>query len=356
MSKVDVMQSLPIWVEDIANPYGIALNLFCSCVVRDRFNVLNKYSKFNFIDTVDDIPEPKDTPLTDLMDQRAQELISKGSISAQWSGGVDSTALLLALIKNGVNKDDLIILYTKDSKEEYPKLYEWLEEQKYNLKKVINWRQSLGNAQTDIITNGWCADQLFGSIFFHHKPEYYSYPLKDFLSNITFPEKTKLTEEQINLAVEVYKQMGKDLFGLDINIAAELGWLINFCMKWTWVSTWNELFLCNTSNRLKTQVFYNTPEFQSWSVNNFSNIKTNNIYDSKVHKYYKKELKEYCNSVFPDTDFLNNKRKNPSWRTALNDRTLQIIVKADTGYFIYGIPDANLEKLTFYKEYYKKLE
>lgn len=77
MSKLSVAQSLPVWTDDITTPYGLAILFFCGRIVRDRFNVLNKYSKFNFVDSVDPIVEPNATPLKDLMNRRAQELIAK---------------------------------------------------------------------------------------------------------------------------------------------------------------------------------------------------------------------------------------------------------------------------------------
>ena len=99
--QVDVIQSLPCFLDDETSPFGIANILFCGRLVRDRFNVLNQYSKVNWLDTTDSIPEPVETPIADLMDQRANELIAQGSVGVQWSGGVDSTSLLLALIRNG---------------------------------------------------------------------------------------------------------------------------------------------------------------------------------------------------------------------------------------------------------------
>lgn len=339
MSKLIVGQSIPMMYETGNTPFGIACTYFAGKVVRDRFGYLNHFSDFNWTDKTDSIPSAVNHSFSDLMDQRANELIGK-SITAQWSGGVDSTALLLALIKNGIPKEDLVIFYDTNSMEEYPKLYNWLADQKYNMKQVKNWKKALSKTDTDIITNGWCADQLFGSIFFHQFPNKYHLTLPE-LMRTTNILSGPLTEDEISFATETFKEYGKKLFNIDINIAAELGWFINFAMKWTWVSTYNELYLVGTKNQFKTKVFYNTPYFQEWSVNNFNNIKECNIYGKDPFRY-KRQLKNYIYDTFKDEEYLVNKTKRPSWNSALS-RTQQAftgttVLKTEANYTILSLP------------------
>lgn len=338
--QVDVIQSLPCYLDNETSPFGIANILFCGRLVRDRFNVLNQYSKVNWLDTVDPIPEPVETPIADLMDQRANELISKGSIGVQWSGGVDSTSLLLALIRNGIAKEDLEVLYDANSCSEYPKLFTWLSEQGWNMHPVdTSWLQVLGKTDVDVITNGWCADQLFGSVFFYQMPEKYLMSLDEFLNDLKFPG-IQPNQEQKKFAIEVYKKYAKDYFGIDLNVAAELGWFINFVIKWSWVKAFNDCYLIRTKNSNKTQVFYNTDYFQSWALNNYHSIKEANIY-GKNAAMYKRPLKEYCQTIFKDDDFLQNKSKKPSWNASQN-RTMYnktcIVLKINNGYDVYDAP------------------
>lgn len=152
MPKLIVAQSFPCTMDSQTTPFGIACGLFSGRLVRDRFNILNQYSTLNWIDTVDPIPEIETRAMSELMDQRAQELIAKGSITAQWSGGVDSTSLLLALIKNGIKKDDLVILCDNNTVEEYPKLFCWLRDQGYNLHTVWQWRKELSSTQALLVS------------------------------------------------------------------------------------------------------------------------------------------------------------------------------------------------------------
>lgn len=335
--SVITIQSMPTLFAT-SNPFDFVSQVFCGRYVRDRFNVLNQYSKINWVDTVDPIPTPSDTSLEDLMDERAVELIKQGSIAVQWSGGVDSTALLLALIKNGISKEDLVICHDNNSVVEYPKLFVWLQDNNWNLKQCKDWYAELSTIDTNLITNGWCADQLFGSVFFHTASQYYSYSITDFIdkANLRFgnPEKSQIPE-----FTEIYQKYGKDLFNLDLSTAAELGWFINFVMKWTWVSKYNDLWLLQTKNKNKTKVFYDTQGFQNWSLGNFEHIKEHNIYGEDA-RFYKKPLKDYCNSVFPDERFLLEKGKQPSWN-ASNNKSMytkqRVIIETTSGYHIHNI-------------------
>lgn len=340
LSEVITIQSLPT-ILATGSPYDFVAQVFCDRFVRDRFNVLNQYSSINWGSTVDAIPSGSVKSISDIMDERAVELISKGSIAAQWSGGVDSTALLLALIKNGISKEDLVICYDSNSIEEYPKLYNWLKENGWNLKECSNWYKELSTIDTNLITNGWCADQLFGSVFFYSAPEYYSYSIPDFLSKATLTY-GKLTEDQITEHTEVYQKYAKNVFNLDLNIAAELGWFINFVMKWSWVSKYNDLWLLTTKNKNKTKVFYDTQDFQNWSLGNFQDIKEHNIYGEDT-RFYKKPLKEYCNSIFPDERFLLEKGKQPSWNAKMNSTmyaSRKIILETTAGYEVHNLEEA----------------
>lgn len=351
ISKIITIQSLPATLAT-NTAYDFVCQLFCSRFVRDRFNVLNQYSAIDWVDTVDPLPVASSRPIADIMDERATELIKQGSIAAQWSGGVDSSALVLALIKNGISKEDLVICYDWNSVEEYPKLFAWLQENGWNLKRCGDWYAELSTIDTDLITNGWCADQLFGSVFFHSAPKYYSYPLLDFIG------KAKLkfgnpTAEQVPEFAEIYQNYAKNTFDLNLTTAAELGWFINFTMKWCWVNRFNDLWLLMSKNKDKTQVFYNTQEFQNWSYGNYENIKKYNIYGDDP-SVYKRPLKEYCNSVFPDEYFLTQKGKQPSWNSKKNNSMYSkrmVCIETTTGYKVH-----NLEKTASAGEWNESLQ
>lgn len=334
MQQIIAIETLPMLPPLRKNPYAVGIALFSGRYCRDRFNVLNKYCDINWIDTVDPIPERTDRPISDFMNERAVELIKKGSVAVQWSGGVDSTALTTALMQNGIDPQDLEILYDDTSVKEYPWFYETYSKN-WNFKKVDDWYKELGNNSADFIVNGWCADQLFGSVFFHEHSGLYMKPIEHFSKILTGISFTK--DEQTKI-IEEFKSYGKNILDVELNTLADLGWFINFTCKWTYVSAFNNLYLSDTKNRSKTLVFYDTPGFQSWSLSNFENVSKINIYDPEHPEEYKKALKKYVYSFTKDEDFLKNKGKNPSWNSMNNStmyRSDRVIVKSTKGYTYY---------------------
>lgn len=339
MQQILNIQSLAIHKPKV-NPYDIFVGTIAGLYVRDRFNVLNKYSVINWADRVDPIPTKSDTSLTDIIDKRACDLIAQGSIAAQWSGGVDSTTMVLALMKNGVSKEDLVILHDSASVEEYPEFYKKFKGEGWNFKEVKSWIPTLSNIDTNVITNGWCADQLFGSVFFHTDPSVYFTPIQELIQNQSV-QGVSCTADQCAELYEAIHDYGKNTFDVDLQIAAELGWFINFTCKWTWVSTFNELMLVGTKNQKKTQCFYETLPFQEWSVGNFEEIAKHNIYDPDKAEYYKRPLKEYCQEVFKDEHYFQTKTKVPSWgiRGVMQKATTyNRVVKTTEKYYIFKYP------------------
>ena len=62
--------------------------------------------------------------LGDLLDRRASELLStQRRLAVMWSGGIDSTCVLTALLKNTSNLDQLVVYLTKTSIAENPEFY-----------------------------------------------------------------------------------------------------------------------------------------------------------------------------------------------------------------------------------------
>lgn len=147
-----------------------SLTLITSILVnrqlRDRFDVLNKYSNVRWASGSDPVPTPITTPMVELLDAHATSVIQQYDGDASkpivvlWSGGVDSTTIICALLKNGAK--NVKVLCSKDSIEEYPWFFE-------NVVKKLPHTVSdkvptdMRTIPSSAIVTGWCADQLFGS-------------------------------------------------------------------------------------------------------------------------------------------------------------------------------------------------
>lgn len=107
------------------DPFSIVCRTIYSEFVRDRFNYLNKYSPYIISAEADPIPTPFETtvPFSDIMDKMAIKIDQKatnGKIDVFWSGGVDSTGVVVALLKNINDKTKIRVHCTNSSLEEYP--------------------------------------------------------------------------------------------------------------------------------------------------------------------------------------------------------------------------------------------
>jgi hypothetical protein len=94
---------------------------------------------------VPDLEQPFNKKLSEVFDQRAIEIYSKAKnlgkrIIIQWSGGIDSTAMLCAFIKNIPSTDlaSIIICTTTDGIAENPYFYETQIRGKF---EMVHWRE-----------------------------------------------------------------------------------------------------------------------------------------------------------------------------------------------------------------------
>ena len=356
MAKIDIVFSVPADIDNLKSPLGTLTTFGVSApppLARDRFDVLNKYSTFELSGQVDPIPVPISTSISDLIDRRAQEFAKK-SCTVSWSGGVDSTVIVLALIKNGIHKDDLEIVYDDMSMLEYPALYRWLVKQGYRMRHVHDkreWLSVVSSTQTDAQLSGRCGDYLaFPETWFHHNDfsgRMYHAPLETFLvagSHIAAPRFRfpRLTVDEAFEYADIYRESARKLFGVELTCAAELSWYGAFCLAWRRSVLYAKLYMQGTRNEDRAKAFYDTPYFQGWAVGHFDNISKVNIYRDGPQNF-KREFKEYCNEVFPDSQYLLHKGKYSSWKSGnlneTNSGAKRLIIRLDDGEVLnYEIP------------------
>lgn len=274
--------------------------------LRDRFGYLNQFSPYRIYEPCEKFPSSSNIDkLTDIMDERAIKLLNKSEQENKplylfVSGGVDSTAMTVAFLKaaNG-NYKNINIVYTKYSEQENPGFFNILKNiHGLSLKKVLPSR-GLDDAQEDAMKigyaiTGWCADQLFGSQINQEMPDMYFKDWRLFIS-------TSDAIEQFESAFDYYN--------ININTFGEFAWFTNFSCKYDFVKYTDVMICGKVTGRMIP--FYDTIEFNNWSVSNFDILHQHPQNDSK---YYKRELKEYIYEYDGDKNYLEGKGKNPSWR------------------------------------------
>lgn len=121
------------------------------------------------------MPEKKAGRPRDLhvaIDNRAKYLIKKAKdedrkIIVYWSGGIDSTTVLAALLRNGINTEDLVVRMNRFSIIEHQRFYQKFIEGKLHVETVgPNVKNSLTvkDLEDNLVVTGELGDQLFSSV------------------------------------------------------------------------------------------------------------------------------------------------------------------------------------------------
>lgn len=317
MSKEYLLSAERLYLREEDNDPLSAINkFFCPWMVRDRFGLLNKYSPYRLSNTSDPIPVPFEQyrPIATILDEVALRLLgSHERITVAWSGGVDSTSVVVALLRNMDTSDysRLTIICSQSSCEENPKFYNMMLSMGITVVVSEDLRQALIDVDTDVITSGWCADQLFGSDIHLRYPTVYN---MDWLDAIQYIWHTKydtvLGDKSVEAIARIYKAYAANL-GLVLTDFCEFAWMFNFGCKFSYIRNIMRCNLAGTKNQEKTKGFFDDMLFQRWSMSNFENIKHVNIYERVRH--YKHALKLYIYEFTDDEMYYRDKAKRNSW-------------------------------------------
>lgn len=318
-----------------SDPMSVMNRLFCGWVVRDRFNILNKYQPFVFADGADPIPTPDPTlTIADICDAKAQEILSTGQhITVMWSGGVDSTAIVAAFLRNGIAKDQLTIAHAPSSVEEYPWMFKHLQEQGYTFALAERLSDYINTVSDGLIVSGWCADQLFGSNIHLRNLDLYNLPWIDGMKQAFVDRKIALSAKSFDVLADVWGNYAEAL-GVKIEQWCEFAWLYNFGCKWSYVSEDTKLSLLKQESRDRVVNFFEDQHFQSWSMAHVCDLRDVNV--NRIRKYYKRPLKQYIYSYTADPDYLLRKGKVNSWALVYDKVDYKYVETKDTdGYHVF---------------------
>lgn len=298
----------------------------------DRFGIMNENSVYKWA------PAETHTPfndlrnlkvssnLNDIMMERAQELLELIQLDGKklilfWSGGVDSTAFVSALILAGMRPSQCIILHSQYSIKEYKEFYTLLRQNGYKFEDFLDYndpRSCYRKYNGNYFILGWCADQMFGSFLnqYYDTSKSWDESLKDLLldPNPVYYQGLfsdgNLTDIDVKVAQNGIKKYAEDL-DMPLDTLFDVTWLVNFGMKWTAVSN-NFALVCTNKlvNVSKIYNYYDTDSFSAWAIQNYDYLRTCNQQDSKQ---YKLALKEIILKLTNDENYYTNKGKVNSW-------------------------------------------
>ena len=271
-------------------------------------------------------PIPDFHPLSrsfeDICDERALEILGRGELLNKkiyvfWSGGIDSTLVLVSFLKNAsvVQKRNVVVLMSEESITENPNFYNDHIRGQLTIQSSANFPLLLGTPH--LIVNGEHCDQLFGSDIVAkfvaqfgaaemHKP-YSRETIADFYRTFL------ISEADTNFYVDMFERV-KNAAPVPIDTNYLFFWWINFALKWQTVSIRTLSFASarNIKDITPSYVennyipFYRTNDFQLWSMSNL---------DKKIRdewRTYKWPAKEIIYNFTKDADYRDNKIKRGS--------------------------------------------
>lgn len=226
---------------------------------------------------------------SDICDDRALFLMEKAKrdnrkIAVMYSGGIDSTVILCALLKNCSEQDiknHVVVLLTDHSILENQNFYHDYVIKKFECVSSYRFPYFLGNDDY-IVISGENADQLFGSqvvakFIAYRTFDYLFTPLEQAEGELISWFTLKLAETHKQYGEHYYRLFKKlcDAAPIPIDNVYKFFWWINFTNKWQSVYV---RILPYARNRAGVKLednyttFFCTDEFQLWSLNNPNNL------------------------------------------------------------------------------------
>lgn len=309
--------------------------------MNDRTGLFQQPIKLDLYDRCQ-LPKIKTTDLTydECLDRRAKELFDLSTtlnkpLGIMWSGGIDSTAILVAFLRNfplEELKDRIKIITSTEATLENPEFY---------IKYVVPNFEFINSEHTPwlfdgsvILVTGEFNDQLFGSdiikVFLTStgSAEVNSPLNRDQIFNYI---NTGIEDERVsNILIDAVLNSSES-YGVPLEKNNDFFWWWNFCFKWQNVHfriyslTFPRLFDNVTEDWDKNHMhhFYQTDKFQQWSM---SNPEIRYIDD---WKHYKMKAKESIFKFDKNAFYLNNKVKRPSLQTVFYQRLVADGITSD---------------------------
>jgi hypothetical protein len=258
----------------------------------------------------------------DICNERARELIERAnkmdvSIYVLWSGGIDSTLLLVSLLKNAndVEKERIVVLLSEESIMEYPKFYH--EHIRGKLRKEPSAAFPYIVGTKHLFVSGELNDQIMGAAVPHglmgmygddiiHRPRTRDIIFEFYNRKAQNPE---ITNRYLDLFDRVVAASP-----VTLHTYFDYFWWINFTMKWqlaylrilTFTVPRNISALTPEYLATRYVSFYDTDDFQLWSMLNLD-MKVKDTWPT-----YKWVCKDIIYDYTHDADYRDTKIKRGS--------------------------------------------
>jgi hypothetical protein len=257
----------------------------------------NVQSIFNYKNFRPWTPPTNKLSLDMALQLRVNELLSSGQkINLFWSGGIDSTAMLVAFLKHTSNLGQLRIIYSPFSTYEHPGYLDFLK--KFNLELLDISGDTLYDTTIDgIMVTGDGGDEMHASLdqsFFELYHDRLHMPWQDLFY------KKKPDDQFIEFCSSWFDKIGRD-----INTILEARWAFYAIAKNRCILSNKYRLYANQPNFSHENLlgFYDCQEFEEYIYHNIDHI------INKDYASWKYKLKEYCNKFDHFDDWCRYKSK-----------------------------------------------
>jgi hypothetical protein len=221
----------------------------------------------------------------EVCDDRAREILSSAEklgvrIYVLYSGGIDSTCLLVSLLKQATpqQKKNIVVLLSHESISENPRFYDEHIRGKLRVDSSIMFVNLLGG--DDMLLSAELNDQILGSdvvaqLIVQYGPSavHRSYDRGQLIA--LFAATLNGDTAAAGFCVDLFERI-RAAAPVPVDTNFEFLWWVNFTTKWQACLAYVLLFTpprkacAVTKDYLDTRFvsFYNTDEFQLWSMNN----------------------------------------------------------------------------------------
>jgi hypothetical protein len=266
--------------------------------------------------------------LSDLLDRRACELLTdQRKIAVMWSGGIDSTCVLVSLIKNTSDLTRLVVYCNNNSIVENPEFYKNFLVGKIECRETASLDVTDDFIKSHILLHGDPGDCLYGPsmlMYRHLIPDgQHLLPWKSNRDLIArgineFRNRPTLnTKSEAGFADWYIAKVNNNIEEVGtytINTIADWWWWHYFNLKWEF-SILRPLYGSRQNRRAAIRqdslasfirtTFYNTEYFQNWSYTNLSKL----CLDPSRHK---SDAKQYIFELDHNELYFQTKRKTES--------------------------------------------
>jgi len=266
--------------------------------------------------------------LSNLLDRRACELLTdQRKIAVMWSGGIDSTCVLVSLIKNANDLSQLVVYCNNNSIEENPEFYKNFLVGKIECRETASLDMTDDFIDSHILLHGDPGDCLYGPSMLMYKHlipnnqhllpwknnrDLIAYGINEFRNRPSMHSKSEAGFA--NWYIDKISRNIEEVGTYEINTIADWWWWHYFNLKWEF-SILRPLYGSRHNRRAAIKqeslasfvdtTFYNTEYFQNWSYTNLPKL----CLDPSKHKL---EARQYIFELDHNELYFQTKRKTES--------------------------------------------